>query len=169
MKMVPAKAMLSRTLDADKDHPNTTIEANLRNKVTLSNGTVLPSNTTLIGKITNDDMQETGTSKLALRFTQARLKDGKIVPIKATIVDIVTPNSYYGAGGMGDNMPNSWTDGTLAVDQVGVLSGVDLHSKIASQNSGVFVSAKKHDVKLPSGSELQLAIAPAMSSSMASS
>lgn len=48
-KMVPATARLSRTLDADKDHPDSSIEANLKAKVTLSDGTVLPSNTTLIG------------------------------------------------------------------------------------------------------------------------
>jgi len=155
-KMVPATALLSHALDADKDQPNSTFEARLKGKVTLSDGTVLPSNTTLIGKVTTDDMNVTGTSKLALSFDQARLKDGKVIPIKATIVDIATPDSP------GANAPNNWTDKTVQVDQVSVISGVDLHSKIGSNNSGVFVSRKKHDVKLPTGSELQLAIAPAV-------
>ena len=46
-----------------------------------------------------------------------------------------------------------------------MVSGVDLHSKISSQNSGVFVSMKKNDVKLKAGSEIQFAIAPAASNS----
>ena len=41
------------------------------------------------------------------------------------------------------------------------MSGVDLHSKIASMNSGVLVSTKKDDVKLKEGTEFGLAIAAA--------
>lgn len=168
LKMVPAKAMLSRTLDAKKDQPDSMIEAKLRNKITLSDGTVLPTNTTLMGKVTTDDMNQAGTAKLALRFTQAQLKDGKVVPIKATIIDLITPGSLAnsnGAGDYDDNAPNTWTNKTLAVDQLNVISGVDLHSRISSRNSAVFVSTSKHDVKLPEGSELQLAIAPATNAS----
>jgi hypothetical protein len=33
-----------------------------------------------------------------------------------------------------------------------------LHSRIASPNSGTFVSKKKSDIKLSGGSELQLAV-----------
>jgi hypothetical protein len=36
-------------------------------------------------------MQQQGTSKLALRFVQARLKNGSSVPIKATIVGFYSP------------------------------------------------------------------------------
>jgi hypothetical protein len=39
------------------------------------------------------------------------------------------------------------------------MSGVDLHSQIDSQNSGVFVTTKKDDVKLGRGSNFSLAIA----------
>ena len=153
-KMVPANAMLTRTLSADKDQPNSEVKAVLNGKVTLSDGTVLPSNTTLIGEITEDDMQQQGTSKLALRFTRAQLKNGKTVPIKVTIVDITPPGSDPYAF-------NDWTDQTLEIDQVRALTDVDFHSMISSANSGVFVSTKKHNVKVPGGSELQLAIGPA--------
>jgi len=161
-QMVPAKAILTRTLDADKDQPNSTIEASLRGKVTLSDGTVLPSNTVLIGEITRDDVQQAGTSELALRFNQAQLKNGKTVPIKATIVEMMAPGADADA-------PNDWTDQMLEVNQIDVVSGVDLHSKIASDNSGIFVSTKKHDVKVPDGSELQLAIGPTGGASMPTS
>src|SRR5579859_1777279 len=76
-------------------------------------------------------MQQQGISKLALRFNQARLKNGTVLGIKVTIVGFYGP----GAGGYheysteaGDQVPNSWTDGTLKLDQIDVVAGVDLHS-----------------------------------------
>lgn len=155
-QMVPAVAILPHTLDADKDHLDSTFLAELDHKITLSDGTVLPSHTVLSGKITRDDMQATGKSEFAVRFDQAQLKNGKTVPIKATIVDIARPtsNDEYA-------VTNDWTIQTLSVRQLDVVSGVDLHSEIGSNDSAVFVSSKKHDVKVPAGSELKLAIGPA--------
>jgi len=65
----------------------------------------------LIGKVTRDDMQAAGTSEFALRFDQAQLKNGKTLPIKATIVDIRRPSpedDNYAAS-------NDWTSQTLTV------------------------------------------------------
>lgn len=155
-QMVSALATLPHTLDADKNHLDSTFEVELSHKVTLSNGTVLPSHTVLSGRVTRDDMQTTGKSEFALRFDQAQLRDGKTVPIKATIVNVATPVS----GADGNDASNDWTSQTLTVEQLNALSGVDLHSEVASNNSVVFVSTKKHDVKLPAGTELKLAIGP---------
>jgi hypothetical protein len=167
MSMVPAKAILSHTLVASNDRPDSTVEARIRNKVTLSDGTVLPAGAMLIGKVSQDDTQVAGMAKLALRFDQVRTKDGKVVPIKATIVGLYTPGSGDSTTTIGpdNNMPNTWTHHVLVVDQLSVASGVDLHSKIASNNSGVFVSTTKRDIKLGAGSELQLAIGPARTAS----
>ncbi len=163
--MKPVRAVLTQTLDADKDHQGHTVEAKLSQKVTLTNGTELPKNTMLLGKVTADDMHQQGTSKLALRFDEARLKDGKTLPVRATIVGYFAPGSAETELGPEDDtsaqVPNDWTAKTLQLDQENVLSGVDLHSKISSKNSGVFVSTKKDDVKLRAGSEIQFAIAPA--------
>jgi hypothetical protein len=163
VRMVRALAELMRPLDAKKDQSGSAVQAKLVQKVTFTDGTELPKDTFLIGEVTVDDMQEQGVSKLALRFNQARLKNGTVVGIKATIV------GFYGPGAgdsqiypveAGDQVPNSWTDGTLQLDQINVVADVDLHSKISSGNSGVFVSTKKGDVKLKEGSEIQFAIGP---------
>jgi hypothetical protein len=159
-QMVPAVAQLTRTLDADKDHLDSTFQAELSQKITLTNGTVLPSHTLLIGTVTRDDMQA-GNSEFALRLNQAKLKDGKTLPIKATIVDVAHPNFNtveYPAS-------NDWTSQTLTVEEPNVVSGVDLHSEIASNDSAVFVSTRKRDVKVPAGSQLKLAIGPASDAS----
>ena len=84
--MKPASAILVDSLDSVKDQSGRTVSAKLQGKVSLTDGTELPRGTMLLGKVTTDDMQQQGTSKLALRFDQARLKNGTTVPIRATIV-----------------------------------------------------------------------------------
>jgi len=159
MQMVPAEADLVKTLDAQKMHAGEQFEARLSSKVHLKNGTELPRGTELVGKVVTDQMNTDGqNSTLALRFTQAELKDGKTLPIKATIVGLYRPasGSFYGA----TQTPNYWTDKTLQVDQIGVIAGVNLHSRIAARNSGVFVSKKKDNMKFGVGDEFAIAIAP---------
>lgn len=160
MKMVRARATILSTLSAKDSQVGQTFQAKLSRTVQLSNGPQLPSGTMLAGTIETDELQQ-GMSRLALRFTSATLKDGTVIPVKATIVGVYGPHSQrtdpLGEGSV--PIPNSWNDGTLAVDQIGVMSNVDLHSRIASRNSGVFVSTKTDNVTLHSGSEIQLAIA----------
>ncbi len=162
MRMVRARAALDRDLDSNKVKPGDEFRAKLAKKVQLDNGPELPEGTVLVGRVSTDDMKIDGTSKLALRFTHANLKDGQVVPIKATIVGIYAPETVSSEDypvPRGDEVPNTWNNGTLAVDQIDALSGVDLHSKISSRNSGVFVSTKKDNMKLIAGSEFALAIA----------
>jgi len=161
MRMVPARAALNGAIVASKVKAGDEFRATLGEKVQLNNGPKLPAGTILIGQISTDDTNQSGTSKLALRFTSAKLKDGQTVPIKATIVGILDTglaNEDTYRLNPSDQVPVTWNDGTLVVDQVDAMSGVDLHSKIASQNSGVFVSTKDN-IKLVKGGELELAIA----------
>ena len=158
MQMVPAEAVLKDRIDARKLDPGAKFQAALSGKVRLKSGAELPRGTELIGKVVRDKMQADGTSTLALRFTRARLKDGKVIPIKATIVGVTSPADFDVSW---DASPAVyWSDKTLRVDQVNVESGINLHSAIASANSGVFVTTKKDDVKLPEGARLLLAIGP---------
>lgn len=156
-QMVPAQAVLATRIDASKMQPGTKFRATLSQAVRLDNGTELPHGTRLIGTVTSDSMAQ-GKAMLALRFTQADLKDGKTLPIKATIVDLSPGQSDYSELMDAANNPIPWDRKTEKVDAIGVLSGVDLHSNIAGNNSGVFVATKKEDVKLRAGSELSLAI-----------
>ncbi len=74
--MVPARAYLTHKLDAKNSAPGTPFTANLSEAVQLKNGPKLPRGTELVGTVAADDMQLSGTSKLALRITVAHLKDG---------------------------------------------------------------------------------------------
>jgi hypothetical protein len=156
--MVPAQAAMIKSLDARKDKPGEEFRARLNNTVHLKNGPELPHGTILIGQVTTDDMQTSGNSRLALRFTEAKLKDGKVIPLKAMIVGVQPPESDTPTE-LNEQAPLPWNSNTLQVDQEGVFSGVDLHSRVNSQNSGVFVTKTKDNVKLRAGSELTLAVA----------
>jgi len=159
-KMVPAQVALKTTLDAKKLQPGATFNATLASKVHLANGPELPAGTVLVGQVTDDDMQVAGTLKLAVRFTGAQLKNGQIVPIKATIVNVVNPGDVVFDG----NSPapvqstDNWTV-SQKTDQVNVHAGVDMHSTVASNNSGVFVSTKGKDLQLKAGSQFSIGIA----------
>lgn len=164
-QMVPARAALDHTLDAKNATPGQTFQAKLATTVHLKDGQDLPRGTMLIGKVAQDDMNVAGKSKLALCIDQAKLKDGKTIPVKATIVGLYGPGTGTAAWtgynvSAGNQVPNDWNNKVTQVDEIGALSGVDLHSKIGSQNSGVLVSTKKDDIKVKTGTELALAIAP---------
>jgi hypothetical protein len=159
-QMVPAQAVLDKALDAKKAQKGEQFRATLTGKVQLKNGTELPRGTALVGTIATDSMQQYGAkSLLALRFTQAQLKDGKTIPIQATIVGVAAPaTSDSWDQTSGGAPPDPWNGKAMQIDVVGVLSGVDLHSTIAGKNSGVFVSTKKDNMKLAAQSQLSLAL-----------
>ena len=160
MRMVPAQVALASDLDAGKVAPGYQFRAIVSSNVRLESGAELPHGTLLLGTVSTDDMNLDGNSKLAVRFTQAVLKNGTTIPIKATIVGAYKPMDVTDVTpAPGKQVPNNWNDGTLKVDEIGVSKDVDLHSSIASQNSGVFVGTNNHAVKLPAGSEFALAIA----------
>lgn len=160
-QMVPAQVALEKGLDAKKVRAGQQFEASLTGKVYLKNGVELPSGTKLMGTVVTDSAQS-GNPTLALRFTQAEIKDGKSVPIKAMIVGVNPPQE--GPPVDTTTQPaNTWNYNAQQVDDVGVMSGVDLHSRINGDNSGVFVATKKSNVKFAARSQFALAIAPAES------
>jgi hypothetical protein len=158
--MVPAQASLTHALDSNSIHTGDQFRATLNGNVHLDSGVTLHRGDALLGNVADDDTNTAGKSHLAVRFTEAVLKNGQKIPVKATIVALYTPGNFTSDDDIQpDHTPNSWNDGTLSIDQEGVMKDVDLHSQIASQNSGVFVSTRKSDVKIPAGSEIALAIA----------
>lgn len=156
--MVPAQANLTRPLNSRNTRAGQKFEAKLNEKVRLKNGPVLPKGTELVGKVVKDQMSSNGKSTLTLRFTQADLKNGKTVPIKATIVGLYSGADEYASSYGVTQTPNYWTPSTLQVDQINALDHADLHSKIAGSNSGVLQSNKRN-IHFSSGTEFALAIA----------
>jgi hypothetical protein len=158
-QMVPALAELDSSVSADMESGHR-FQAILGNSVRLKDGTELPDGTELIGFVAYHTVQADGGSSLALRFTMAKLSSGDVVPIKATITGLFPPEVLPGSVNYATENAEMWNGTAVAIDQQGDMAGGDFHSRIASNNSGLFIS-RSNDVKLLSGSELGLAIAPA--------
>lgn len=151
-RMVTAQAGVEKQIDAKKIQAEQKIQIVLSDKVQLKNGPELPRGTVLIGTASVGDAQSGGTSKLALRFTQAQLKGGKTIPIKATIVGLFPANSLE------RNDRDIWNAKSLKTDQAGVVPGLALHSNIEDSDSGIFVSTKGDAVRLAPSYWMALAI-----------
>ena len=155
--LVPAEVWLTKSLDARKDQPGASFEARLKSTVHLKNGTELPQGTLLEGTVVADQSKSAGASQLALRFTNAKLKGGKLVPIEATIVGLAEPALGTDSNSSYDG-PTPWNGTTTLFDMTGALNNIDLHSKIGADNSGTLVASGKSALKLSSGSRLSLAL-----------
>ena len=151
-RMVLARAVFPHALDSSSVHTGDKFRTTLSRNVRLDNGVQLHKGDALVGEVVADDINVPGNARLAIRFTQVDPKKGQSIPIKATIIALHGPDQLATA--------DSWSNGTLKIDQPGVMRGIDLHSRVASQNSGVFVSTDKDNIKIPGGSEVALAIAP---------
>jgi hypothetical protein len=163
--MVPAKAIFVSDVDSQKLTVGSQVKVKLQSQVRLNNGPVLPNGTVLVGQVV-DDTTQTGSAKLALRFSEADLKGGQTVPIKATIFNIFEAPSETAVIDQA-NAPKAWDKQALGVNQANVISGIDLHSNIDSPYSGVFIANKKANVKLSSNIGISLAIAPRSSAQTA--
>jgi hypothetical protein len=149
---------LTRQLDARTLTKGATIQTRLMSTIHLPDGTKLPSGTLLTATVENDSLQD-GNVRLALRFTAARLKNGQTLPIAARIVAVATDADDDGEPDY-VAVPDTLDIASTSEDVLDVVSGVDLHSKVTSPNSGVFVSKTKADVKLPNGTQFELALRP---------
>lgn len=158
-RMVPAAAVLTQEIDARKLYPGQQFRARLTNAVYLKDGAALPKGTELVGTIATDKMEAGGTSTLALRFTKAIMENGETVPIVATIVGVAPPAYDMADYSDGAAAPDPWNATELSVDEIGAVSGFDLHSRIAGPDSAVFVSTKKNEMRLADQTQLSLAIA----------
>jgi hypothetical protein len=156
-QMVPAEVHLPKALDAKKVRQGDKFEAILDSKVHLADGTELTHGTVLVGQVVTDQMNSGGNSRLALQFTEAKLRDGKVIPIQAMIAGVSGPSVDVGYMENTEGPPN-WNPGSLQVDEIGVVPHVDLHSRVGGENSGELVSSTRDDVKLAAGSRMTLAI-----------
>jgi hypothetical protein len=156
-QLVPAEVDLNRTIDARSDQTGSRFEAQLDGTVQLTNGTELPNGTELVGQVTADRMNSNGPSRLALQFTEAKLRNGEAIPIEATIVGMAGPAALTENVATYDG-PLPWNGIFTHYQDIGVLSGVDMHSRIGGVNSGTLVGTDRSDMKLDAGSRMSLAL-----------
>jgi len=166
LQLVSANARLIHNLDSKDAKEGQMVTAKLTGNVKAADSTELPRGTMLIGKVEHVQMStDNGPARMSIVFTKARLRDGRTIPIKATILGAYPSSSensfiYTGVGGPYVGAQAHFIPDDQKIDQEpGTLSHVAMHSAVQSHASAVFTS-KDRNIDLKSGTELQLAIAP---------
>ena len=154
LHMVSAQAVFNKSLEGKNVKAGQEFEVNLVQNVKLSDGQELQKGTVLVGTILSADMQASGNSKLCVRFAQARVKDGKTIPIQAVLTGLYDQDSLNAQYGN-----NGWVPGQVNVQQDKAAGGLTLRSRVGAGDSGTLES-KKNNVKIDRGSALFLGIAP---------
>lgn len=100
IEMVSAKAELQKGLNAKKLKQGETVTAKLEQTVNLPNEPALEKNTLLQGQVDSvQASQNHSNSTVTVTFTQAKLKDGTVLPLKVTVMRVNEPQDNM--GGMG--------------------------------------------------------------------
>jgi len=162
-QLAGATARLDHTLDTKTAKQGERVEAKLADTVKAANGTMLPRGTQLLGTITAvAPYQNDNPSRISLRFDQARMQNGKTLPVKVTVIGAYPGNenqlAIYDQQTMG-SAPRHVPAQDQFTQQPGTLSHVTMTSRVSGHNSATF-SDNKGDVKLEAGTFLQVGIAP---------
>lgn len=103
IQMVQARAQLDKTLDTKKAKQGDPVTAKLEQPVQIPDAQALPKDTVLEGHV--DQVQPSehkSDSTVTVTFDKAKLKDGKELPIKATVLAVAEPaymQQQAGGGG----------------------------------------------------------------------
>lgn len=100
IQMVPVQAQLDKTLDTKKAKQGDPVTAKLVQGVQIPDAEALPKNTVLEGHVDQVQASENKSDAMVtVTFDKAKLKDGKEVPIKATVLAVSEPVYAQQAGG----------------------------------------------------------------------
>ncbi|MES2219734.1 MAG: hypothetical protein V4587_02065 [Acidobacteriota bacterium] len=164
LNLVSANAQLARGLNSDSMHEGQTVMAKLTSDVKTEGSTELPKGTVLLGTVkqVQNQIADGNGAKFSIVFNEARLSNGREVPIKATLLAAYPPVPIGMAPGPSSYMikqPHRIPSDQKVQQNPGTLGHVMLQSAVQSDVSGTFLS-KNHSINLHRGTRLQLAIAP---------
>ncbi|MGH9586846.1 MAG: hypothetical protein ACRD3F_07820 [Acidobacteriaceae bacterium] len=166
VQLVSADAQLTHKIDSKTATQGQKVKAKLTSDVKAANGMKLDKGTMLLGTVAKVERSNgNGPSQISLVFDQARLKDGRTIPVKATLLGAYPSNAgdYFAETGTNGNLMPGEPHRISAqekIDQMpGTLSHVGMHSAVQSNVSATFIS-KDRDIDLRKGTRLQVAIAP---------
>lgn len=161
--LVGVTTRLDKTLDSKSATVGQVVTVKLDGSVNAPDGVKLPKGTELIGKVASvTPAQSKGPASVALVFTSAKLKDGKEIPVKATLVGAYTASeggdATYGDQTMAAAPRQVSADDTFN-QQPGALRHVALTSAVKNDDSGTF-SSTDGNFRLDAGTYLQFGVAP---------
>ena len=105
IQMVQVQAQLDKTLDTKKAKQGDPVTAKLQQDVQIPDAVALPKNTVLEGHVDQVQASEhKSDATMTVTFDKAKLKDGKELPIKATVLAVSEP-IYSQQQAMGGGAP----------------------------------------------------------------
>lgn len=162
-QLVGVNARLESTINTDSVKQGQTVAAKLDETVTTSNGTKLEKGTELVGTVSDSaPSAHHGPASLTLLFTKARMKDGKQIPVKVTLL-AAFPASQSEQATYDQSLVTPAPRHVSADEKIdqepGLISGVTLKASVQGENSGTF-SRNDGNFHLNRGTYLQVGIAP---------
>lgn len=160
VQLVSANAQLSQNVDSRNVKEGDVVTAKLTSDVKDGGRVELPKGAVLVGKV-----EKVQKNELTLVFDEAKLRDGKTVPVKTTLLSAYSPDATQmfaqtgNSGSLVPQQPHAIPADEKTDQAPGLLGNVALHSDAASDASGVFTSTGRN-VNLKRGTEFQVAIAP---------
>jgi hypothetical protein len=163
-QLVGVNARLERAVGSDSVKQGDAIAAKLDESVRTSDGVKLEKGTELEGTVANvAPSSNRGPASLTLVFTTAKLKDGKQIPVKVTLLAAYPSGDGDGVT-YGNNAvapPPQHIDPQQAIlQEPGLLNKVELKSSVQGDDSGTF-SKDDGNFRLSAGTYLQVGIASA--------
>ena len=168
---------LTSKLDTKKTKVGDPVTAKTLNPLTLNDGSVVPSGSKILGKVTQVQPKSSGTATLAISFDQLEKKGSAPMPVHGLIAGIAPlPDLGSGGGAAANDLPLKGTAAQNAA-QTGVstglgsdtptsipagssIKGVVLQTAPAADESSVLQSSEK-DIKLESGTRMEIGLTAA--------
>jgi hypothetical protein len=170
--MVNIMASFDKTIDAKKAKAGDPITAKTTAATALSDGTKVPTGSILVGHIDSVTPSENkGDSTLVLTFDKLQIKNGKELPVKATVTSIAStapafgddkpydPSSYR-PGTQGDNKSNSQNNQNSGPTAPHPIEGLTLSGTVHDATSATLTQAKKN-IHLSNTTQLVISVAAA--------
>ncbi len=159
--LVGVNAHLQRSINTSSARSGQKVVAKLNEAVTTSSGIRLDRGTLLMGRVAHvSDSSHRGPSSLSIVFTSAKLHNGRVIPVKATVLSAARGSAY----GWEDSSnplgpaPHHVSPKENVQQKPGLLTDTAMRSAVGNHNSATFVR-KNGNIKLLAGTYLQLAIA----------
>ncbi len=153
VQLMSGTAELVHSIDSQSATQGQAVSAKLTETIETPQGVKLPHGTELLGHVAEvQASHDKSPAKLALTFDKAQLKDGKQLPIKATLLEVAPPGQLAG-------VPQKVGSDGAFNQEAGEISGVSMHSSVRAEDSGTLMS-KDGNIRLETGTQLVIAVAP---------
>ena len=127
VQMVNVTANLEKTIDAKKNKAGDPVTAKSTVATTLGDGSPVPAGSVLMGQInTIIPAEKKGDSILVFTFDKLAIKNGKEIPIKAVVVQVLSFGSTFGEE-QANNDPDANRPAAASVGVPGAAGGVISH------------------------------------------